>query len=280
MVAAVVGGTVLWESTRDNARMLPVLLGSSGESARDLLEALGWTVEERFDRLDGTVEGEVLATEPVGGTSLGEGETVILVLSLGAERVPVPSDLAGKSLIGAERLLDSAGLAVGDVSRAFSEQVDADVVIQVLETSSDLPRGDGVALLVSDGPAPRLVPSGLVGRPVEDVEATLEAVGLSPRRVASHDEFLAKGMVLALDPPPETVVAADEVVHVLVSTGPEPRPIPQVAGLPLVAAEARLAAAGFRVVIVEGPEDGIVVRQDPPATALGLPDTLVKLTTG
>ena len=105
-------------------------------------------------------------------------------------------------------------------------------------------------------------------------------MGLSPRRVASHDEFLAKGMVLALDPPPETVVAADEVVHVLVSTGPEPRPIPQVAGLPLVAAEARLAAAGFRVVTVEGPEDGTVVRQDPPATALGLPDTLVKLTTG
>jgi len=280
VVAAVVGGTVLWESTRDDTRMLPVLPGSSGESARDLLEALGWTVEERFDRLDGTVEGEVLATEPVGGTSLGEGETVILVLSLGAERVSVPSDLAGKSLIGAERLLDSAGLAVGDVSRAFSEHVDADVVIQVLETSSDLPRGDGVALLVSDGPAPRLVPSGLVGRPVEDVEAALEAVGLSPRRVASHDEFQAKGMVLALDPPPETVVAADEVVHVLVSTGPEPRPIPQVAGLPLVAAEARLAAAGFRVVTVEGPEDGTVVRQDPPATALGLPDTLVKLTTG
>ena len=280
VVAAVVGGTVLWESTRDDARMLPVLPGSSGDSARDLLEALGWTVEERFDRLDGTVEGEVLATEPVGGTSLGEGETVILVLSLGAERVPVPSSLAGKSLIGAERLLDSAGLAVGDVSRAFSEQVDADVVIQVLEASSDLPRGDGVALLVSDGPAPRLVPSGLVGRPVEDVEAALEAAGLSPRRVASHHEFLAKGRVLALDPPPETVVVADEVVQVLVSTGPEPRPIPQVAGLPLVAAEARLAAAGFRVVIVEGPEDGTVVRQDPPATALGLPDTLVKLTTG
>jgi len=34
------------------------------------------------------------------------------------------------------------------------------------------------------------------------------------------------------------------------------------------------------VVTVEGPEDGTVVRQDPPATALGLPDTLVKLTTG
>jgi len=280
VVAAVVGGTVLWESTRDDARMLPVLPGSSGDSARDLLEALGWIVKERFDRLDSTVEGEVLATEPVGGTSLGEGETVILVLSLGAERVPVPSGLTGKSLIGAERLLDSAGLAVGDVSRAFSEQVDADVVIQVLETSSDLPRGDGVALLVSDGPAPRLVPSGLVGRPVEDVEVALEAAGLSPRRAASHDEFLAKGIVLALDPPPETVVEAGEVVNVLVSTGPEPRPIPQVAGLPLASAEARLAAAGFRVVIVEGPEDGTVARQDPPATALGLPDTLVKLTTG
>lgn len=280
VVAAVVGGTVLWESTQDDARMLPVLPGSSGESARDLLEVLGWTVEERFDRLDGTVEGEVLATEPVGGTSLGEGETVILTLSLGAERVPIPLDLVGKSLIGAERLLDSAGLTLGEVSRTFSEDVDADLVVQVLETSSDLPRGEGVSLLVSGGPAPRLVPSGLVGRPVEDVEEVIHAMGLSPRRVASHDEFLAKGMVLALDPPPETMVAVNEVVQVLVSIGPEPRPIPQVAGLQLVAAEARLAAAGFRVVTVEGPVEGTVMGQDPPATALGLPDTPVKLTTG
>jgi serine/threonine-protein kinase len=276
----VIGGTMLWESTRDDTRALPVLPGSSGESARDLLEALGWTVEERFDRLDGTVEGEVLATEPVGGTSLGEGETVILILSLGAERVPVPSGLVGKSLVGAQRLLESAGLSVGDVSRMYSEQVGADVVIQVLEASFDLPRGDGVALLVSDGPAPRLVPSGLVGRPVEDVETALRAVGLSTRRIAAHDEFLAQGMVLALDPPPETVVAADELVRVVVSTGPEPRSIPQVAGLSVAAAESRLAAAGFLVVTVEGPDNGTVVSQDPPATALGLPDTLVKLTTG
>ncbi|MEE2769337.1 MAG: protein kinase [Actinomycetota bacterium] len=278
VVAAVIGGTVVWESTRDNVRTVPVLPGSAGDSARDLLEALGWTVEERFDRLDGTVEGEVLATQPVGGASLGDGGTVVLVLSLGPERVQVPDGLAGKSLAGVERLLDSAGLTVGEVSHAYSEEVDPGVVIEVLGTSPDLPRGNGVPLLVSDGPAPRLVPSGLVGRPVDDVEAVLKAVGLSPRRVAAQDEFLAKGVVVALDPPSDTEIEANEVVEVVVSTGPAPRPIPQVAGLSQVAAEARLAVAGFRVINVDGPDGGTVVRQDPPATALGVPDTPVKLT--
>ena len=38
-------------------------------------------MEERFDRLDSTVEGDVLATEPIGGTALEENETVVLVIS-------------------------------------------------------------------------------------------------------------------------------------------------------------------------------------------------------
>ena len=70
---------------------------------------------------------------------------------------------------------------------------------------------------MSDGPAPRLVPSGLIGRPVDDVEAVLKAVGLSPRRVAAQDEFLAKGVVVALDPPSDTEIEANEVVEVVVS---------------------------------------------------------------
>ena len=97
-----------------------------------MVVALGWNVETRDDRRDNTVQGEVLATEPVGGTEFEEDETVVLVISLGPERVQIPTDLPGKSLPGAERLIQSVGLIVGEISYAYSETIEAGMIIEVL----------------------------------------------------------------------------------------------------------------------------------------------------
>ena len=150
VVGVTVIGAFIWEATKTESRTLPQLVGSSGDSARELIVALGWNVEERFDRLDSTVEGEVLATEPIGGTALEENETVVLVISLGAERVQIPTDLVGKSLPGAERLIQSAGLKVGEISYSFSETIDAGMIVNVLSPMTELPLGGSVDLLVSD----------------------------------------------------------------------------------------------------------------------------------
>ena len=167
-------GAFIWEATKTESRTLPQLVGSSGDSARELIVALGWNVEERFDRLDSTVVGEVIATEPIGGTALEENETVVLVISLGAERVQIPIDLVGKSLAGAERLIQSAGLKVGEISYSFSETIDAGMIVNVLAPMTELPLGGRVDLLVSDGRVPVVIPIGLEGREVSEVEAALE----------------------------------------------------------------------------------------------------------
>ena len=273
-------GAFLWEATKTESRTLPQLVGSSGDSARELIVALGWNVEERFDRLDDTVEGEVLATEPIGGTALEENETVVLVISLGAERVQVPIDLVGKSLSGAEILIQSAGLKVGEISFSYSENIEAGMIVDVLAPMSELPLGGSVDLLVSDGRVPVVIPVGLEGREVSEVEAALETLGLIPRRIGVRDEFVPKGYVVAFEPPSQSSVRGGSEVEILVSTGPEPRSIPDVVGLSVDAAESRLAAAGFRSISIEGPSGGLITRQEPPGTALGLPETPIELISG
>ena len=273
-------GAFLWEATKTESRTLPQLVGSSGDSARELIVALGWNVEERFDRLDNTVEGEVLATEPIGGTALEENETVVLVISLGAERVQIPIDLVGKSLPGAERLIQSAGLEVGEISYSYSETIEAGMIVDVLAPMTELPLGGSVDLLVSDGRVPVVIPIGLEGREVAEVEAALETLGLISRRIGVRDEFVPKGYVVAFEPPSQSSVRGGSEVEILVSTGPEPRPIPDVVGLSVDAAESRLAAAGFRSISIDGSSDGLITRQEPPGTALGLPETPIELISG
>ena len=206
VVGVTVIGAFIWEATKTESRTLPQLVGSSGDSARELIVALGWNVEERFDRLDSTVEGEVLATEPIGGTALEENETVVLVISLGAERVQIPTDLVGKSLPGAERLIQSAGLKVGEISYSFSETIDAGMIVNVLSPMTELPLGGSVDLLVSDGRVPVVIPIGLEGREVSEVEAALETLGLITRRIGVRDEFVPKGYVVAFEPPSQSSV--------------------------------------------------------------------------
>ena len=280
VVGVTVVGAFLWEATKTESRTLPQLVGSSGDSARELIVALGWNVEERFDRLDDTVEGEVLATEPIGGTALEENETVVLVISLGAERVQIPIDLVGKSLPGAERLIQSAGLKVGEISFSYSETIENGMIVDVLAPMSELPLGGSVDLLVSDGRVPVVIPIGLEGREVSEVEAALETLGLISRRIGVRDEFVPKGYVVAFEPPSQSSVRGGSEVEILVSTGPEPRPIPDVVGLSVDAAESRLAAAGFRSISIDGPSGGLITRQEPPGTALGLPETPIELISG
>ena len=276
VVGAVVGGTVLWENTRDVTRRLPSLVGSSGESAGTLLTQLGWVVEERFDRQDGSVQGELLEMIPAGGTALAEGEAVVIVISLGADRVAVPTGLVGVTASEAARLLDEAGLTTGEVTRGFSEETLPGLVIEVPGAASSLPLGTAVDLVLSEGPAPRSVPTGLMGMHAADVQASLLALKLLPVLVDSPG-MAEVGTVVGVSPEPGTPLAVGGEIQVLVSSGPEPRPVPAVEGLSVVAADARLQAAGFRQVEVEGPADGRVTSQDPASGYMGLPQTRVTL---
>ena len=289
LVGAVVGGSSLLSASRTTTRAVPVLVDTSGSSARSLLLELGWLVEERYDRRDGTVEGQVLSMQPPGGTRLEAGETVVLVVSLGSARLPVPDDLIGVSVEEASSRLEAVGLILGTVSSEKDEDVAAGLVLSVATVDETVPQGSEVDLVVSGGPLPRVVPEGLVGLLPVDVVAELIALRLAPTMGEEHDEWVAAGLVSRVEPVGGTRIEVDEDVRVVVSLGAEPRPVPSLEGLPLVAAESRLAASGFRVVVVKGLPEGlaegevvdrtqlVVVSQTPTAGRREIPATTVTL---
>ncbi len=266
VVGAVLGGAALWQGSQQSTARVPLLVGDDEVDAAVTIAEAGWLAEPRYERRDGTREGQVLSTEPAFGAELEEGGTVVLVVSLGSTRVAVPTGLVGLSLPEATRLLEAVELTAGTVAEVHNDEVEAGMVLQVAAVAAELPRGSGVDLIVSAGAAPRTVPVGLVEGPAEEAVAALIALGLEPVVVEAHDEFIEAGAVVSLQPASDEEVPFGSAIEVTVSVGPIPRPVPDVVGLGLVAAEDRLAAAGFRVVEVVGSaEGGTIASQAPPA---------------
>ena len=286
LVGAVVGGSLLLSAGRTTTRAVPALVDTAGDSARSLLTELGWLVEERYDRRDDSVEGQVLSMQPAGGTRLEAGETVVLVVSLGPARLPLPDGLVGVSIEEAGRRLDDAGLTLGTVSAEKNEDVPAGLVLSVATIEETVPQGSSVDLVVSGGPLPRVVPEGLVGLMPADVVAELIALRLAPTMGEDYDEWVASGRVSRVEPVGGTRIEVGDDVRVVVSLGAQPRAVPAMEGLSLAAAEGRLAASGFRRVVVEGlPENVdatdrtsfIVTSQTPSSGRREMPGTTVTL---
>lgn len=163
------------------------------------------------------------------------------------------------------------------LTEEFSDDVPLGRVI-----STDPPAGTSVdeggdlALVVSKGPAPRVLPD-ITGRTVDDANAALVDLGLALQVDQQvFDEAVPVGVVLSWSVPSQPgLVAGDTVlpgtlVSAVVSAGPAPRVVPDLTGLSLTDATAQLAA--IDLVLTPLPDEfspavaaGGIARQDPAA---------------
>ncbi len=166
---------------------VPRLTGLTEEQARALISQSHWNVERKESRQDESTPGEVLAQSPSPKTKLREGKTVTITVSLGNTLVDVPQDLVGIPFTDAATRLDTLGLVAGDPTRQFDENVPKDFVISLAEgTPPQIPRGDTLTLVVSDGPQPRAVPDVGQGGTFEAAAAALAAVQLQAVQVPTR----------------------------------------------------------------------------------------------
>ena len=98
----------------------PTLRGKTEAEATAEAEALGFEVETKESREDGSTPGTVLDTQPAAGEQLDEGDTLTLIVSLGNTPAPVPTDLVGKTLEEATQILTDAGEFTPDVTEQSS----------------------------------------------------------------------------------------------------------------------------------------------------------------
>ncbi|MCO5321770.1 MAG: PASTA domain-containing protein [Microthrixaceae bacterium] len=287
LLLALSGGAAWWFFVRVPTHTVPDWVGSQLEEATSQAESNGWVVgdPERVRR-DGTTTGQVLAQNPSPGTDLSEGEPVSFTVSDGPTLTAVPS-LAGMPEPEARAQIESAGLALGSRTTTFDEDVPAGSVVAASpapgspapDDEGRVPKQTAIDLVVSDGPAPRVVPDGIVGVTLEEAQAALGAVQLVAEPTEEYSSSIDKGVVIRSDTAPGSELPRGSAVVLVVSAGPEPIVVPDVTGSTGTAAAAELESRGFTVSGIEGSPSGTVLATDPPAGESRLPGAQVRIFT-
>lgn len=268
LMALVVIGSVAWAAWTyliPHHVDVPKVLGLTVEQAQAKLEDAGLVARVADGRHSVRIPaGHVLKVQPDEGTTLERGDRATLVPSLGPPPVPVPN-LVGLTLADARAALKDARLALGTVTKAFSERFAADQVFrQSARPDQEAPLGSRVNLVVSKGPSPVPVPK-VLGLAQDEATAALEAEGFV---VDVQEEFSTKverGRVISQQPTKGSELQPGRTVTIVVSLGPPEFPMPNVVAMDRDAAVRKLRSLGLLVdvSIVPGHAGSKVVFQEP-----------------
>ena len=246
---------------------VPTLAGRTEAQARQLIDAAGWNLSLDRVRRDGTRKGQVLDSKPAAGGRLPAGRTITLTVSAGQTIVAVPAGLVGVPTAAATAALQAVGLKATVADTAYDEDRAKGVVTSLAAgTKPQLEKGSTVGLVVSNGPRPRIVPSGLRGSTVAAATDALHSVQLEIATTNAFSSDVPKGQIISVLPATGSSVPRGSTVTVEVSKGPELVSVPNVKkASSLSEAIALLKAAGFKAGSVSGPADGKPKRTDPAA---------------
>ncbi|HQV90380.1 MAG TPA: Stk1 family PASTA domain-containing Ser/Thr kinase [Phycicoccus sp.] len=131
------------------------------------------TVTEAYD--EKVTSGSVISSDPGATSPLPPNGAVNLVVSKGRQPVEF-ADWTGKSADEASKALADAGLKVDASEHQNSESVPKGSVISQTPPSGELFKGDGIKLVVSDGPPLVEVPD-VFGKQVGNATDILEKAG-------------------------------------------------------------------------------------------------------
>ena len=226
VLGGAVAGIWAWISSGPDAADVPELQGQTPGNARAVAADSGWEVDEILVRAAGTERGEVVRTEPSAGTSLSEGATLEVFVSLG-EPLIVLSDLGrlyGLTVDDATEALEAEGLGLAGQTLVNDEIVPPGNVIglDVGEGVYELEIGSEVDLLVSDGPADRTIPAVPASREPGLAVDMLNSLQLTPRIVMEFSGDVPDGTVIGFRPTSGNAVPVESAVDVRVSRGPVP----------------------------------------------------------
>jgi len=187
---------------------------------------------------------------------------------LAPDLVNVP-DLEGLSRRLAEGRAEARGLEILVAGSSHSLSIPEGDVVRQAPASGEIETGSVVKIWVSKGPPHVLLP-GIVGMTVPKARAALEKAHLDVGKIRRIYSFEPVGTVISHAPQGGLVEWATRV-KLVVSKGPQPIGVPDVAGLFEAKARLRLRQAGFRVVVDEAysndVKEGIVIATEPSAGA-------------
>ncbi len=171
---------------------------------------------------------------------------------------PVPA-LAGLTEAEARNQISTYGWGVAIIQERNDEVAAGQIIRTDPVLGSNLAKRSSLTLIVSEGPTLSVL-TELAGLTADDAKAKLAELGLLAAPIDMSDEAIAIGTVVSWSVPDQpTLKVGDSVVKgttvaINVSTGPALRDVPNLVGMTLVDATAKLTELGL--VVVEAPTLG------------------------
>jgi serine/threonine-protein kinase len=159
---------------------VPDVRGMPYQKAFETLAGAGLEITPAGWQYDpGTPDSTISSQEPEPRMMVKKGRKVKVVLSRGAEKIPVPY-LVGLSAIKAINLLDRIGLTVGGIDSLASDSVAVGCVVSSNPAAgAPVEKGKSVVLILSKGPTEgRMAMPDLVGRKLAEIQGLLVSQGL------------------------------------------------------------------------------------------------------
>ena len=238
---------------------------------------LSFTVEEEFS--DDVSTGSVTRSDPEGGAPVHKRADVSLYVSKGVDMKNVP-DVSGKTQDDAKKALTDAGLALGAITDAYSEDIpQGQVISQSAPSGTSVPHDTAIDVVLSKGREPLTVPT-LNGMGADAAKKAIEGLGLVAAPTEAFSDTVAQGQVISQQTAEGTVLHRGDTVAYTVSKGPEKVAVPDVVGRQRQDARAALEAAGFTVQeeAILGGFFGTVRQSDPVAGTMLKKGSVVTIT--
>lgn len=257
VVAVAVVAVIVFQSLTKASYQIPPLGGLDEAQARNAVATFDWELIIRAERTNEVDFGYVIRTEPPAGVDLAQGDALVLFVSEGPP-LGVLVDVTGQSRTAAVKQIVEQGLTVATLEE-FSETTPVDNIISwsvakqpSLVAGDEVLQGTVINIVVSNGPAPRVVPL-IVGMSLTDATAAATELGLVLS--VSPDSFsndAAAGLIGAQSPPPDQTIPRGGSIVYSISLGQDLVVLPNIVGINFYDAEKRLVASGFVVGKVTG----------------------------
>ncbi|MEU0500340.1 Stk1 family PASTA domain-containing Ser/Thr kinase [Nocardia sp. NPDC005998] len=246
--AVIVAFALFWVLIGPGARpdqiAVPDLSNKSSQQAQDSLQKLGFTVAIQQKPNNQVATGNVISTQPLGGSRVDKGSTITVQVSAGPAQVPVPR-LDGMTQQQAEQQLNANGLRMDPtVQRKPSSAQETDKVIGTEPSAGSRVDVDrAVVVILGSGPEQMRVPN-VVGQDISVAQPNLVDSAGFKITVQEVPSSKPKGEVIATNPAGGTTADKGSAVTVQVSSGDQVT-MPSLIGLTSAQAVDKLRQAGW-----------------------------------
>lgn len=213
------------ETTDPRMTLVPNVIGMSCDEAQQTLNdnSLGYRYNSVYVFSDLYPKDYVVAQSENPGDSIKKNSTIELTVSKGAEKIQVPSDLAGKDLDEATSMLEQLGLK-WNITYEYSGKNIGTVISCEPKENASVNKNDMISLTVSRGQKDTgvlvsTVPN-VVNKKLAKAQESITAADLKVKSVRyEYSDDVQKGYVIRQSVKPGTSAPRGSGVSIVVSKG-------------------------------------------------------------